>query len=467
MQVAAAERLQWGRVAVPRSLFNWALCWILLPNASFWLLWVVGGPPRTLETLVVGLVGIVVHRAPFGVKFAAFLGAIIYSVLNFTSSLFNLGIASLIYSLELATELKPAASVEYLVCGAALILTLAVGWRLLRLPTELVRPLRFAGAMILTIAAASLDYSMSLGSLGSYKRVAAPGALFTSAAHASGIEGLATGNRHILMVMVEAMGLPQDPAIRQELVNIWARPEVRARYEVVTGDTLFYGSTTGGEMRELCGHWGDYFEVLDRKDARCLPARLAAKGYGTQGWHSFTGKFFERNRWYPNIGFREMRFGDRIVKDGASVCPGVFAGACDRDVPVQIAAALKHASRPQFLYWLTVNSHLPVVRNEVLQTMDCARFDAALNDRYPMICRLFSLYDQTGSALAKEVTAADFPDTDILIVGDHIPPFFDRRHRQAFAPDRVPWILLKRKAEAPARLTSAKAATAARKVSNS
>jgi hypothetical protein len=452
MQVAVAERLQWGRIAVPRTLFNWALCWIILPNASFWLLWVVGGPPRTLETLVIGLVGIAVHRAPFSVKFAAFLGAIIYSVLNFTSSLFSLSIASLVYSLELAAELKPAASVEYLVCGVALILTLVAGWRLLRLPTTLAQPLRFAGAIILTIAAASLDYSMSLGSRGSYSRVATPGALFTSAAQASGIESLATGNRHIVMIMVEAMGLPQDPKIRRELVNIWARPEVRAHYEVVTGDTLFYGSTTGGEMRELCGRWGDYFEVLDRKDTRCLPTRLAAKGYGTQAWHSFTGNFFERNRWYPNIGFREMRFGDRIVKDGAGVCPGVFAGACDRDVPSQIAAALKHASGPQFLYWLTVNSHLPVIRNEALQTIDCARFDSALNDRYPMTCRLFSLYDQTGRALAKEITAADFPDADILIVGDHLPPFFDRHHRQAFAPDLVPWILLKRKAGAPAQM---------------
>ena len=31
---------------------------------------------------------------------------------------------------------------------------------------------------------------------------------------------------------------------------------------------------------------------------------------------------------------------------------------------------------------------------------------------------------------SREITAPDFPPTDILIVGDHMPPYFDRHHRQ-------------------------------------
>jgi phosphoglycerol transferase MdoB-like AlkP superfamily enzyme len=200
-------------------------------------------------------------------------------------------------------------------------------------------------------------------------------------------------------------------------------------------------------MRELCGRWGDYRTLIDKRDSSCLPARLAAKGYRSQAWHSFSGSMFDRNRWYPNVGFQEMRFGERLESDGAEICPGVFPGACDRDVPREIAVALKQAKQPQFLYWLTVNSHLPVIKDKRLQTLDCERFDAALDAAYPMTCRLLQLYDQTGSALAREITAADFPDTDILIVGDHLPPFFDRRDREQFEPDHVPWILLRRKAE--------------------
>ena len=446
----ALPRLRWNeRPEGLRSLENWLLCWIVLPNLGFWLLWIVGGPPRGFPILVTGVVGMLFHRAPFPLKFAAFLATMTYSGLYFISALFNLNIRSLVHSLRFAAELSPSASVEYLVGGAGLLLTLgAAGW-LLRRPTKLVEPVRFAIAVAATIVAASVDGAMAQGNLGSYHRVAEPGAPFTSAVSESGLAQLATGDRHVLLVMVEAMGEPSDPAVRRRLIDLWARPEVRARYTVTSGTTLFYGSTTSGEMRELCGRWGDYPEVMERRDPRCLPARLAARGYRTQAWHSFRGSFFDRTAWYPNVGFAGMHFGPELIAAGAETCPGVFVGACDRDVPRQIGAALRRSREPQFLYWLTVNSHLPVLRNAQLQTENCAGFDARLDRNYPMVCRLLQLFDQTASALAREITAPDFPDTDILIVGDHLPPFFDRHHRDQFAPDRVPWILLRPKARAP------------------
>jgi hypothetical protein len=39
------------------------------------------------------------------------------------------------------------------------------------------------------------------------------------------------------------------------------------------------------------------------------------------------------------------------------------------------------------------------------------------------------------------------PPTDFLIVGDHMPPFLARRERMDFDGYRVPWILLRSKAE--------------------
>ena len=75
-----------------RSLENWLLCWVLLPNIGFWLLWIVGGPPRAVPILVTGLVGIVLHRAPFPLKFAGFATAMILSALYFVAALFNLRI---------------------------------------------------------------------------------------------------------------------------------------------------------------------------------------------------------------------------------------------------------------------------------------------------------------------------------------------------------------------------------------
>src|SRR4051812_26044976 len=118
-----------------RPMVDWLLCWLVLPNAAYWLLWIVGGPPRGFAILVTGAVGVLVHRAPFGVKFAAFLACVAMSAMLFIASLFNLSIWSLINSLEFAAELKPSASIEYIVCGVALAATLVAAWRLLRRPT--------------------------------------------------------------------------------------------------------------------------------------------------------------------------------------------------------------------------------------------------------------------------------------------------------------------------------------------
>ena len=51
------------------SLENWLVRWILLPNLGYWLLWIVGGPPRPQPVLLTGFIGILVHRAPFPVNF--------------------------------------------------------------------------------------------------------------------------------------------------------------------------------------------------------------------------------------------------------------------------------------------------------------------------------------------------------------------------------------------------------------
>ena len=51
--------------------------------------------------------------------------------------------------------------------------------------------------------------------------------------------------------------------------------------------------------------------------------------------------------------------------------------------------------------------------------------------------------DAIDKALVKEIVAPDFPATDILIVGDHMPPYLYRKSRLQFSSEHVPWLLLK------------------------
>jgi phosphoglycerol transferase MdoB-like AlkP superfamily enzyme len=148
-----------------------------------------------------------------------------------------------------------------------------------------------------------------------------------------------------------------------------------------------------------------------------------------------------------------MAFREDLLRGGAEKCGGVFPGACDRDIPAMISERLKSSGGKQFIYWLTLNSHIPVPASDKLRTKDCERFDPVLARDHAMICRLFSMWNDTNEELGAILTDPDLPPTDVLIVGDHAPPFFDRSQRSQFDSERVPWVLLKHRKSREAEVT--------------
>lgn len=430
-----------------KRFLHWALCWLILPNIGFMLLWYIGAPPRQIDIVAIGLLGLIVKRFPFWLRYGTYVATVVMTTLSFVSGLFNLSIKSLLYSLQFFAEIKPSNSLEYILVGAALVAMLVYAYFAFRKDQNFETPwLILAGAGGI-VALAATDYAMGQGMRGHYKRIAPEGAYFSSGAVQSGIEARADGTRHIIVVMVESLGLPRGNAEMQRLLfaEYKNNPAIRARYDLSQGHNPYYVSTTAGEVRELCGRWGDYYDLVDRKDSNCMPARLANKGYATHAMHSFIGSFFERDQWYPNIGFQKTEFGPLLIERGARNCGGVFAGACDRDVPKQMADMLKKATKPTFLYFLTVNTHLPVPPGMNLNNEDCERLSPKLEKAFPQICRQFVMWHDFNNAMVQEIAAKDFPAADILIVGDHMPPYFDRYHRSQFDPAHVPWLYLRHK----------------------
>ncbi len=448
---------------------NWLLVWVVIANFGFTLMWLIGSPPRHPEIVASGVIGLIVRARPRWQQFIAFAAAMTYSILSFIARLFNLAISSLLYSIKFFAELNPTQSTEYTVGVGVLVALMAVAWGCLKRPAGFkdLRLLLLAVGVVMLFA--QFDKWMSKGMRGHYKREAVAGAPFTSAVGSSHFGAALPGaaKRNLRVVMVESMGEPVGNAEMERLLFArYRQPAVTSRFELSTGTTTYYNSTTAGEVRELCGRWGDYYDLLETRDDGCLPARLRRQGFDTTAYHSFSGGFFERSTWYPNIGFEHRIFAEQLLKEGTRMCGGVFPGACDRDVPRLMAEQLKHADKPQFIYFLTVNSHLPVPPSHNLDVDRCERVSPKLQRDYPMICRQFAIWDAIDAAMVKEITAADFPPTDILIVGDHMPPYFDRHHRSQFAPDRVPWLMLRWKGdEAPRALPVA--AAPARKAARS
>jgi phosphoglycerol transferase MdoB-like AlkP superfamily enzyme len=430
-----------------KRFLNWVFIWVLLANAGYMALWFIGAPPRWWEIGVIGFTGLIVKRFPFWARYVSFVAVMIYSTLNFVGAMFNLSVSSLTYSIQFFLELKPDSAVEYIIVGISILAVLAIAFKLLRRDTNFSRPSLILAAAALFFGLSAIDLQIGKGMRGHYKRLAPEGALFTSATNETKFAARADGKRNLVLIVVESLGVP---ATNAEMKRLLFRPykdssAVAARYDVSQGQSLYYNSTTAGEVRELCGRWGDYYDLVEKPDSNCIPAILGRKGYNTIAMHSFSETFFQRGEWYPNIGFKTRLFDKELAKNGARQCGGVFAGACDRDIPAQISEHLKQAKQPTFLYWLTLNSHLPVPPGLNLDVDNCARISPILVRDFPQICRQFNIWHDIDTAMVKQITADDFPDSDILIVGDHMPPYFDRHHRTQFDPEHVPYLYLRRK----------------------
>lgn len=431
-----------ARLGLSAGLGNWLLCWILLPNLAFCALWVVATPPRMGEIIAVGAVGLIVRRARYALRLAAFAVVMAFSVVSYISAIFNLAVGDIVASMRFFAELDPLRSPTYVGAFLGMAVLLGLAARLLRRDMRFERGEELAIAVVAILSMAAIDRAVSYTSRGAYKRLPSADAPFGSAVQASGIVARADGNRHVMIVMMEAMGAPTNKAIERLMFERWRRSDIAARYDVRFGTAPYHGSTTNGELRELCGRWDEYDSVIAKADAGCLPARLSARGYDTVAVHGFSGAFFDRTDWYPNVGFGRRVFGEHLIASGMAECPGVFPGACDVQVPQRLGARLKAAKEPQFLYWLTLNSHLPVPESDALGTGDCL----ARNPGFPVqsggLCRLVSVTRATSDSLAAMLVDPALPPTDILIVGDHMPPFFDHQSRSQFDSYRVPWVLL-------------------------
>ncbi|NJM50035.1 MAG: sulfatase-like hydrolase/transferase [Sphingomonadales bacterium] len=424
---------------------NWLLTWVVMTNIGFAALWFVGAPPRFFDIMVAGFLGLIVKRFPFWLRYISFAGFMVWTVLKFIGGLFSLTMSSLLYSIQFFLELKPENSAEYIGVGVVILIILGLAYRVIRRDQNFANPWMIIGGAAAFISLAAIDIQMGKDMRGHYFRTAPEGAVFGSASSKSGFAKATDGKRHLMLVVVESLGVPHDNAEMNRLLFAHYKESgaVQSRYTLSQGTTPFYNSTTSGEVRELCGRWGDYYDLLDKKDAGCLPARLAQKGYATEAVHSFVGSFFKRETWYPNIGFEKRSFADDLKGKGARPCGGVFPGACDRDVVKILGDKLRKAEKPTFLYWLTLNSHLPVPPGLNLNVDKCERVSAKLAAQFPQICRQFAIWNDIDVAMVKEITAKDFPATDILIVGDHMPPFFDKHQRTQFDAESVPWLYLR------------------------
>ncbi|AWN50558.1 sulfatase-like hydrolase/transferase [Methylobacterium sp. 17Sr1-1] len=442
---AAALRSLRHATALVRSSVPLLVGGLVLPNALALVAGTVAGvPARTSAIALYAALALLGGTLPGWALALLALPVMVLDLAFAVGRMFFLDPGALLHLIDAGTLATLLATPTYAAGAAAVGLALAYLTFLMRTGPAMRRGSRpvFAAAVAGLLVGDGLVNGSTAYDFGSPASVGQP---FDSGSLGSGFDAL-TGQdrppRRILMVMVESLGVLRDAGQRAVLTAPFDDPALRRLYTVTTGTSAFFGATASGEMRELCRTYRSHRQVFTRQmftadDPTCLPRRFAARGYRTVSVHGYHAGFYGRAQWYPLAGFQKSLFGEGMAPLFARACGGPFPGPCDTDVAAVVEAELA-APGPAFVYWLTLNSHVPVPRGEATPRHDCGRPGGPFADRE--VCAMVEIWQDVFAAVSRIALA--HPGTEILLVGDHAPPLWRRTARDAFEPGRVPWIRL-------------------------
>jgi hypothetical protein len=235
----------------------------------------------------------------------------------------------------------------------------------------------------------------------------------------------------VLVVIVESLGRPVPAKLQAWLEDQIFTSKVKSRWRTTSTIESFAGSTTYGELRVLCGLSGHYRRITVENAQKCLPYTASLDGYETTGYHGFTSQMFERSKWWPSIGLNSRYFAESLASS-TPMCAGAFPGVCD---DAMITLASLQADKPrQFVYLLTLNTHLPLEHTDVPSSFRSLCSLEAFDD---LACELVFLLGNTLKNISGNLERVGHPPF-VAIVGDHAPPFNDIQSRMSFVKGTVP-----------------------------
>jgi hypothetical protein len=399
----------------------------------------IGTPPRTAAIVAYATLALIARLVPPVVTVVLYLAVAVYDAVATIALLFNLAPSEIGLALHLGAELDLFASPLYIALGACLLAMGTINLFLMIRSRRLTRHANAFVVMCLAAVFALVDFIANTSPHYQFGTLYAGGQPMESAAESSGFRAAALAGRgNVVLIMVEALGRFDDPNSQKILMAPFADPALARRYRVSTGSTTYYGSTTAGEMRELCGNREPYQALLEGHGISCLPAEMAARGYATIGMHNFTGAFFDRWTWYPKLGFGTVLFKSDLAGRSKRACGGPFRGPCDVDMVPFISERLAGADKPKFLYWMTLSTHVPIAPHDGTQRLGCEGSGGAIGR--VEVCHMTEMWIDLFERMAQ--LALDRPGTEILLVGDHAPPLWSRAGRRLFTPGQVSWVRL-------------------------
>lgn len=239
-----------------------------------------------------------------------------------------------------------------------------------------------------------------------------------------------------------AGGLPHLIAVQSESffdprpLFAGIRPEVLAEFDRLKADALAYGklrvpawgaNTVRTEFAFLTGiaedklgvhRFNPYRAVADGSDVASLASYLKRMGYRTVCIHPYPASFYQRDRVYPRLGFDEF-LDVRAFDD--TMCFGPYIG--DAAVADKVAALLREATGPMFVFVITMENHGPLH----LERVGPADVEALYSAPPPNGCDDLTIYlrhlrnaDRMIAKLRQTLEQCERP-ASLCWFGDHVP----------------------------------------------
>lgn len=244
---------------------------------------------------------------------------------------------------------------------------------------------------------------------------------------------------NMAVILVESWGeFDGQDALNRAIASPFFAKRISHRYQVTYGMVPFKGSTTSAELRELCGIRAGYRDLIRLNGLHCLPGIFTDQGYASTGMHGFYGDMFDRKSWWPLIGIRHGVFLENLAKPlRKKKCGSAFPGLCDDVLITRVGDTLRY--KRQFVYGLTINSHLPLPPGKSFDgNLDCGNLPVVLHD---VRCSLAQHWRKVFDAVARNALRPDIVPTIFVIVGDHSPPLMTSGEFD-FSLTQVPYIIL-------------------------
>ena len=265
-------------------------------------------------------------------------------------------------------------------------------------------------------------------------------------------EHFTSGKNRQILVLVESWGVVQDCHLR-ELQEGLLKEKLTSRYDHEFGSCSCAGSTAGAEARELLGREPDAYYALLRHGPgaeETLVSRMKRDGKNTIAIFPYQGHFGQATDFRTRLGFDKVLSMQELQAASLGAPLPVNRenqyGALNDEAAFAAAADCINRADKIFVYVTTINTHLPFrLALDVRQGKGYKLFAARWQSSFPSetcmehFFRIQNLLQSLATHLQAGVV------DEVVIVGDHSPPFLGHAERAFFKPSTVPYVVLRKR----------------------